>query len=119
VWGAIPQASNGVRGRRGGGRAIRARWKSRDSLLHFCCRRAGDLLSPLARDRVPALQSTHQLNRYCIAEPNMTFTTHNPPNRLRETAIFAAAGAGMCVAFVDVGQSLYMRWSKTGVGTTQ
>jgi hypothetical protein len=77
------------------------------------------LLSPLARDRVPALQFTHQLNRYCIAEPNMTFTTHNPPNRLRETAIFAAAGAGMCVAFVDVGQSLYMRWSKTGVGTTQ
>ena len=49
----------------------------------------------------------------------MTFTTHNPPIRLRDTAIFAAADVGMCVAFVDVGQSLYMRWSKTGVGTTQ
>ena len=47
----------------------------------------------------------------------MTLTTHNPPNRMRETATFAAAGVGMCVGFV--GQSLYTRWSKTGVGTTQ
>jgi hypothetical protein len=46
----------------------------------------------------------------------MTFTTHNPPNRMRDTAIFAAAGAGMCVG---VGQSLYTRRSKTGVGSTQ
>jgi hypothetical protein len=55
----------------------------------------------------------------CVAEPTMTFTTHNPPNRMRDTAIFAAAGAGMCVGVVGVGQSLYTRRSKTGVGSTQ
>ena len=51
----------------------------------------------------------------------MTFTTHNLPNRMRDTAIFAAAGAGagMCVCFVGVGQSLYTRWSRTGVCNTQ
>jgi hypothetical protein len=92
---------------------------SRDWLLHFRCRRAGDSHSPLARDRVPALQFIHQLAPYCIAEPNMTFTSHNPPNRMLETAIFAAAGAGMCIGFVGVGQSRYTRRAKAGVGTTQ
>jgi len=48
----------------------------------------------------------------------MTFATHITPNPARATA-FWAAGVGAMLAFEGVGPSLYTRWSKTGVGTTQ
>jgi hypothetical protein len=66
-----------------------------------------------------ALKFSYQLNRYCIAEPTMTFATHITPNLTHAPAIIAAAGVGAWDAFAGVGQSLYTRWSQAGVGTTQ
>ena len=122
MWGAIPWASNAryadvaaavcvIAG------AVIARFVVA-FLLSMRRRYAFETHSTLARDRPAALEFSHQLNRYCIADPIMTFATHITPNPTRARA-FWATGVGAVLAFEGVGRSLYMRWSKTGVGTTQ